>query len=194
MMRGSVHLLMMAALAIGAGCADSPNAPGGDAGTDGGAGVDLAGVDLAGVDFAGVDFAGVDLAGAADGLRATDLATVDTGGPCPNLVGSYSLSATGQGCGDLNVNAPQCILDVSSSCVAEFRSTAAGQLGAIVGTAMLQPDGSFSGADLQLGTVNRTGCTGTWDTSTSTLVVDCGGVGTSQSCIVTLTRTATSCP
>jgi hypothetical protein len=76
-------------------------------------------------------------------------------------------------------------LNVSSSCVADFRSTAAGQLGAIVGTAMLQPDGSFSGADLQLGTVNRTGCTGTWDAPTSTLVVDCGGVGTSQSCIVT---------
>jgi hypothetical protein len=55
-------------------------------------------------------------------------------------------------------------------------------------------DGSFTGAAITEGTGNRTGCTGTWNAGTSTLTVDCGGVGSSQSCIATLTRSSLTCP
>jgi hypothetical protein len=54
-------------------------------------------------------------------------------------------------------------------------------------------DGSFSGAPIKEGNVNRTGCVGTWDGNGSILTVDCGGVGTTQSCRATLTRTALNC-
>jgi hypothetical protein len=57
----------------------------------------------------------------------------------------------------------------------------------------LQGDGSFDGAALTEGTVDRTGCTGTWDATTSTMTVDCGGTGSSQSCVVALTQTGTKC-
>ncbi len=191
-MRAHWELVVAASIALVAGCGGSPS----QSGPDSGGGVDLAtAMDLAGDDFAGVDFSSVDLASATDGPRAsTDLATQSTGGNCPNLVGSYSITETGAGCGNLNVNAPECIGNVVSSCVAQFSSTMGAQLGAIVGSANLLADGSFSGAALQLGTNNRTGCTGTWDAGTGTLIVDCGGMGTSQSCVVTLTRKSTSCP
>jgi hypothetical protein len=91
-------------------------------------------------------------------------------GPCTGERGAYSISLSGQGCGDLNASAPECI-----------------------GTASLGADGSFSGAAITEGTGNRTGCVGTWNAATSTLTVDCGGVGSSQSCRATLTRTSMTC-
>jgi hypothetical protein len=177
---GSV-LLCAAALAS---CSDSTAASGSnDAGSD----FSAASVDLAG--------GGADLSGAADGAPAIDLATAETGGQCPKPVGTYSVSASGQGCGDLNANAPQCIGNVGMPCVAYFQSVPpTGGAGAINGQAMLQPDGSFTNASLIFGTIYRTGCTGTWDAATSMLIADCGGMGSSQSCVVTLLRTATSCP
>ena len=39
-------------------------------------------------------------------------------------------------------------------------------------------------------TYNGSGCTGSWSSTTSNLTIDCGGTGTSQSCVVTLTRTS----
>jgi hypothetical protein len=116
---------------------------------------------------------------------ARDAAT--DAGPCPDQHGAYSVAISGQGCGNLDASAPECI--TQTACAITFASNAA-----LDGSAMLGMDGSFTGAAIMEGTVNRTGCTGTWVAGTSTLSVDCGGVGSSQSCIATLTRTSKMCP
>ena len=164
-------LVSIVALSI-AGCT-SPNGSVSDGGDDASASTDLASTD-----------------GAGDLAPGPDLA-----GPCPDVLGTYSVSPSGQGCGDLNASAPQCIRATTMTCVAQLASMpAGGGTGAINGSASLQQDGSFSGAALLFGTVQRTGCTGTWDQSTSTMTVDCGGMGSSQSCVVTLVRTSSTCP
>jgi hypothetical protein len=109
-------------------------------------------------------------------------------GPCPNQAGAYSIALSGAGCGDLSATAPECI--TQSACAVTFTASAGG----LAGTASLGMDGSFTGAAITEGTGNRTGCTGTWNAGTSTLTLDCGGVGSSQSCVATLTRTSQSCP
>jgi hypothetical protein len=134
--------------------------------------------------------------GAAGELAGLDLTNgPDLMGPCPDVLGTYSVSPSGQGCGDLNASAPQCIKATNMTCVAQFASTpSGGGTGAINGSASLMPAGSFDGAALVFGTAQRTGCTGTWNAATSTMTVDCGGMGSSQSCVVTLVRTSTTCP
>lgn len=123
--------------------------------------------------------------------KASPDALVDAG-PCPDQHGAYSVAISGQGCGDLDSNAPECI--TQSACAITFASSAPAGGNALNGTAGLAMDGSFTGAAITEGTVNRTGCVGAWNASTKVLTVDCGGVGTSQSCRATLTRTATTCP
>jgi hypothetical protein len=118
-------------------------------------------------------------------------AVVDAG-PCPDQHGAYTVAISGQGCGNLNASAPQCIMQ--SACSITLASSAATGGNALNGTAMLAMDGSFTGAAITEGTLNRTGCVGAWNASTKALTVDCGGVGTSQSCRATLTRTSTTCP
>jgi hypothetical protein len=118
-------------------------------------------------------------------------AAVDAGS-CPDQHGAYSVALTGQGCGDLNASAPQCI--TQSACTITLASSASTGGNALNGSAMLGLDGAFTGAAITEGTVNRTGCVGMWNASTSVLTVDCGGVGTSQSCRATLTRTSKTCP
>jgi hypothetical protein len=108
-------------------------------------------------------------------------------GPCPDQHGAYTIALSGQGCGDLSATGPECV--TQSACAITFASTGGG----LSGTATLGMDGSFTGAAITEGTGNRTGCTGTWNAGTSTLTVDCGGVGTSQSCVATLTRTSLTC-
>jgi hypothetical protein len=78
-------------------------------------------------------------------------------------------------------------------CAFQLVSTTSGVTPAVNGVIDLQSDGSFSGAALQEGTVQRTGCTGQWDAATQTLTIDCGGLGSSQSCVVTMKRTGSSC-
>jgi hypothetical protein len=115
---------------------------------------------------------------------------VDAGfdaGPCPDQHGAYSVALSGAGCGD-TATAGQCV--TQSGCHITFGSTPATALN---GFASLGMDGSFTMAAITEGTGNRTGCVGTWDATTATLTVDCGGVGSSQSCRATLTRTATTC-
>jgi hypothetical protein len=136
--------------------------------------------------------------GASKGNNRPD-AAVDAGldaavdaGACPDQHGAYSIVLSGQGCGDLNASAPECI--TQSTCSITLASSAPSGGNALNGTAMLGMDGSFTGAAITEGTVNRTGCTGTWNASASALTVDCGGVGSSQSCIATLTRTSKTCP
>jgi len=113
---------------------------------------------------------------------------------CPAVGGLYSLTVVdGAGCGDLNALALECVVQTTCAIQLKSRVAAAGIAG-IDGDATLQSDGTFAGAALKEGTVNRTGCTGAWDGSSSTMTVDCGGTGTSQSCEVQLTRTALTCP
>jgi hypothetical protein len=121
------------------------------------------------------------------GNSAPDGSAVDAG-PCPDQHGAYAIAISGQGCGDLAASAPECV--TQSACHATFISSG----GALTGTASIAMDGAFSGAAITEGTSNRTGCTGTWDAGTSTLTIDCGGTGSSQSCIATLTRTSMTCP
>jgi hypothetical protein len=61
------------------------------------------------------------------------------------------------------------------------------------GSTPIQNDGAFSNAAINEGSAPRTGCTGAWNGGTSTLVIDCGGTGTGQSCEATLTRMVAAC-
>jgi hypothetical protein len=54
--------------------------------------------------------------------------------------------------------------------------------------------GNFASGAVKEGSVQRSGCTGAWNAAAAQLTVDCGGVGSSQSCIATLVRTGSSCP
>jgi hypothetical protein len=99
-----------------------------------------------------------------------------------------------QGCGTtFSASAPECIKQTVCTATFSSRTLDGGDTG-ISGTAFIKSDGSFTYAALKEGTVNRTGCTGTWDEGTGTLTVDCGGVDSGQSCVVTLTRTGNPCP
>jgi hypothetical protein len=141
--------------------------------------------------------------GAGDSSTQGDSATAkDTGAmtdapppPCPDVTGAYSIVVIdGAGCGDLNALAPECIRGAAASCNVELRSqVSGGGPAAINGNASIQNDGSFSGAALTEGTGNRTGCVGSWDATTSTMTVDCGGMASTQSCVVALTRTKALC-
>jgi hypothetical protein len=114
--------------------------------------------------------------------------------PCPDVSGPYAISVVeGQGCGDLRASAPECIRQQAGQCDITFRSQSAVGAAAINGNAALQTDGSFTGAALKEGTGNRTGCTGSWDAATSTMTVDCGGMGSLQACVLALKRGAGVC-
>lgn len=113
--------------------------------------------------------------------------------PCPDVAGAYAITLTqATGCGSLNVTATECVRS-NGGCSFEFRSSAtSGGAGAIDGTFTLNSSGTFEGAALSEGSASRTGCTGSWSMSTSTMTVDCGGTGTVQSCVATLLRTSTT--
>jgi hypothetical protein len=93
-----------------------------------------------------------------------------------------------------SASAPECIKQ--TVCTASFttKATDAGDTGISGSGVFIKSDGSFMYAALKEGTANRTGCTGTWDQGTGTLTVDCGGVDSGQSCLLTLTRTGNPCP
>ncbi|HEY4118285.1 MAG TPA: hypothetical protein VGM56_10530 [Byssovorax sp.] len=99
---------------------------------------------------------------------------------------------TGAGCGDLDTNAPACARGIGPTC--DYQLSSASVTGSSVnGTIDLQPDGTFSMAMILEGTVQRSGCDGSF--SGDTLVIECGGTDPtkSQYCEVTLTRTADTC-
>jgi hypothetical protein len=115
-------------------------------------------------------------------------------GPCPDISGAYGqITLTGQGCGDINAMAPECIMAAQQICAFQLVSAPSTGNAAVNGAVDLQNDGSFSGAALQFGTVQRTGCVGQWDAATQTLTLDCGGTGSSQSCTVAMKRTGSTC-
>jgi hypothetical protein len=116
------------------------------------------------------------------------------GAPCPDVSGAYSIAVLqAAGCGDLSPIARQCIQQDAQGCAITFVSQGSSNTAAINGDPTLQADGSFDGASLTEGSGMRSGCTGSWDDLTSTMTVDCGGTGSSQSCVVTLTRVSARC-
>jgi hypothetical protein len=136
---------------------------------------------------------------ASDGAQASDGGIVGADAPpppCPYVGGAYAVTLVeAAGCADLNPAAPQCIRqDRQAGCGITFVSQGLATVGAAInGDPTLQNDGSFGDGSLKEGTVNRGGCTGTWDATRSTMTVDCGGTGSSQSCVVALKRTADIC-
>jgi len=130
--------------------------------------------------------------GAGDTSAVADTSPPVDSGACPDEHGFYSVTISGQGCGDLNPKAPQCI--AQQACKINMSSQSPNGTVALDGMADLVMDGSFTMAAIKEGTVNRTGCVGAWDAGTSTLTVDCGGVMTSQSCRAVLKRTISKCP
>ena len=189
---GPVGILMIA-------CSGADATIGGDsdAATDAGSGADASSTGDAASDSGGRADGGttggdsgfVDAAAGGDASAAD--AAVDAGA-CPDEHGKYTVIATGLGCGDLAPTAPQCIQQ-SAACRITLLSSGSAGAKALNGTADLAGDGSFTGAAIKEGTVNRTGCVGSWDAQTSTLTVDCGGVASSQSCRAVLTRTSMNC-
>jgi hypothetical protein len=102
-----------------------------------------------------------------------------------------ALTQDNKGCSNLNATAPECI--VQTGCDIVLKSVVAGGTPAINGSASLQNDGSFSGAALTEGTLPRTGCVGTWSGVPAALTVDCGGMNSTQACVVKLTASNTPC-
>ncbi len=173
-----------------------------------GSDVTVAGDGDAAADGSGKTDAATDAAGSGDGATGgdsgdastSDASDASTGdaiamdarmAPCPDEHGKYTVVATGLGCGDLIAAAPQCI--TQTQCAITLSSSGTGGTKALNGDANLANDGSFTGAAIKEGSINRTGCVGTWDANTSKLTVDCGGVGSTQSCHAVLTRAALNC-
>jgi hypothetical protein len=125
------------------------------------------------------------------GLDVSSEGSVDAG-PCPNELGAYTIMTAGAGCGDLGAGAPQCIQAGATSCQVQLVSQAAAG-SALNGTIDLDMSGNFASGAVKEGSIQRTGCTGMWNAAMSQLTVDCGGVGSSQSCIATLARTGMTC-
>jgi hypothetical protein len=126
-------------------------------------------------------------------------APTDAPAACPDLGGFYSITPVqGLGCGSgFNASASECIHQQACdiSIIVMVTPPDGGFNIGITGLATLASDGSFTSAALREGTLNRTGCTGTWDSGSGTLTVDCGGVDSGQACLVTLTRTSSiACP
>ena len=108
------------------------------------------------------------------------------------------------GCGDFNSLAKQCVLPGPSSgsgsgnaCLVRFNSEQPATIPAVNGPMSgvdIKTDGTFDNAALRLGTINRTGCVGSFNEGTQTMTVTCGGTGSSQSCTITLVRSSVTCP
>ena len=136
--------------------------------------------------------------GGGDGTTTNDaannpdaIAKPDTGTPaCPLESGKYSIELSGAGCGDTSNTVTECIQQQQCTIGIDFSG---GTGKGVKGQTAIKSDGSFDNAAMEEGSSTRTGCTGTWNQTTHTLVIDCGGVNTSQSCIATLVRTSETC-
>jgi hypothetical protein len=186
-------------------------APEADGSSDATNGTDAGGGTEGGMGCPSCEAGSTDSGGGSDGSGndsaspATDSSTdsggdaaVDSGGetgagnPCPDVTGSYTVSIVksgSQGCADLSASAPQCI--TQTTCDLAFASVVTTGGPAVNGAASLQNDGSFMGAALSVGTEPRTGCTGSWDSGSSTMTVICGGAA--EGCTLSLVRKSTKC-
>jgi hypothetical protein len=200
--KGSCFLVLAVAACGGSSFTAAPmtgGEGGAEAGAESGAAEGGGSVDAAGAEGGGGDAGAPRDGGGGTADGATDAPATqdasDAGMPCPAVRGTYMVTlvtgaAGGTGCGDLDPSAAQCIRQPVGSCTIDFISNVSGGgPPAINGSAMLGADGAFGMATLTEGTVDRTGCTGLWNPVTSTMTIDCGGVGSSQSCVAKLART-----
>ncbi len=154
----------------------------------GGVGTDL-GDGGTGGDGGSVSSTGNDATSGND-ASGSDGATSDSGA-CPDERGRYALTFTGEGCGPTASTGNICIQE--DACAITLSTLGGGNNVISSGAVPIASDGSFTGANITEGTSNRSGCEATWDQGTSTLVIDCGGTGTSQSCRATLVRKSPGC-
>ncbi len=112
------------------------------------------------------------------------------GSACPIESGQYSLQLSGIGCGDTSATVTECIQQNQCAIQIDFNG---GSGKGLKGQTPIASDGSFTNASIEEGSTTRTGCTATWNQQTHTLVVECGGTSASQSCIATLVRTSETC-
>jgi hypothetical protein len=130
----------------------------------------------------------------------TTTITTTTLSGCPNETGAYSMTQMGAGCGDLDTSPKECIKSTGVACEYSFVAEQGLASKAVEGTVTVGPLGDFANGTITEGSgPARTGCVGVWKPGTSaqnpaTMTIDCGGVGTSQSCRVILTRTGDVCP
>jgi hypothetical protein len=191
-------VLLVASGIVGVACGSSDatvSGGGDDAGAETGGGADatpdsnVGGETGTGGDASpGADASGGNDAGG-DAISSSDAA--GDAAACPDEHGKYSYVATGLGCGDLGVGSPECIRQ--TACAITFVSAPSNAMAGLNGDPTIASDGSFTGGSIREGTLQRSGCTGSWDAASSTLIVVCGGMSTTQSCTVTLTRTAAGC-
>lgn len=124
------------------------------------------------------------------GGATTGAGGADTGAggaaACPDVFGDYSIKSVVGMCGTLNKNAPQSIQGNDVDCAAHFVSTPAKGEAGINGGATLDAKGDFKNAKLNLGSMQRSPCTGTYAAAAGTMTVACGGVG--DACTVVLTK------
>jgi hypothetical protein len=130
-----------------------------------------------------------------DSGTGSDATTNPDGAPaCPVESGMYSLQLSGAGCGNTATSGSECITQNQCTIDMMYVGSGSSSMGLKDTTPIqLQSDGSFDNGAIQEGTSQRSGCTGTWNQQTHTLVVDCGGMNTSQSCVATLVRTSETC-
>jgi hypothetical protein len=167
----------------GGGLSTGGGGNGGGVSTGGGGGAAGGGVSTGGGTAGGGAGGGTSAGGGTGGGGLNDAG-------CPDESGSYTIALMGAGCGDTSAGAPECL--TQTGCALTLTSSGAAGSG-LNGTVNLDDAGTFSNGAVREGTGNRTGCVGTWAPGTSTLTVDCGGVGTSQSCVTTLSRTSATC-
>ena len=117
---------------------------------------------------------------------------------CPDEHGLYSVTVSGKnGCGTLDDSEDVCITQGVMCGIALTSKLPA--VGAVEGETSIKDTGDFIDATILVGGVMRSGCSGTWNASSSQLTIDCGGMvaasdaGPSQICVFTLTRISMSC-
>ncbi len=130
-----------------------------------------------------------------DGQAAPDTGNGDgSAAQCPNEAGRYTVTLSGQGCGNTAGDVPECIQQQQCDISISFSSSGGSSLGIKSQSPLpIGQDGSFTNGSIQEGSANRSGCVGTWDQNASTLTITCGGANTSQSCVAVLTRTTGTC-
>jgi len=95
----------------------------------------------------------------------------DAGPSCPDLTGVYAVSAPLMDPCAIDTTATVTITAVGC----DLTLTSSGGIGtAVEGMVGVDAIGGFAGASLTLGTMSKSGCTGTWTDATSTLAIACG--------------------
>jgi hypothetical protein len=116
--------------------------------------------------------------------RAGDVADTPNDAGCPNVFGTYQINNTN--CANANDTAPQEVR--GTGCVLQFISPTDGGAIGINGTANLASNGTFSGAVLRTGTIERMPCIGSWSAADREMTITCNP-GAPQECLTEILRT-----